>query len=339
MFRFKYLFLLFVVLSACNNQEAEKVELTDQQSPSDDGFQGKYKSVNEKIKLNPNDPLLYLERAKINFEANYKEEALGDVQRGLSIDSLLPELLVFKADLLFNAGKTIEAKQVLEKCIQANSNYVEAHLKLAELNLYASQYAKSIQHINDALKIDMYLDRAYFMKGMNYKFMGDTVSAISSFQTAVEQNPEYYDAFIQLGLIFADKNNPLAEVYYNNAIQVKPTSVEAWYNKSFFLQENNKLEAAIEGYKTILKIQPSHFQSYYNIGYIHLVYLEQYDSAAFYFDQTLLIQPNYPDAIYNMGLSYELQKNNDKAVFYYRKVLQFKPDHTLAAKGLQRILG
>ena len=55
------------------------------------------------------------------------------------------------------------------------------------------------------LKIDETIAKGYFLKGMCYKESGDTTRAISSFQTACEQDNQYYDAYVETGRLFAAK--------------------------------------------------------------------------------------------------------------------------------------
>ena len=57
---------------------------------------------------------------------------------------------------------------------------------------------------------------------MKYKDLGDTAKAISSMQTAVEQDQQYYNAYMQLGILCAAQRNKLAVDYYKNALKVIP---------------------------------------------------------------------------------------------------------------------
>jgi tetratricopeptide (TPR) repeat protein len=67
---------------------------------------------------------------------------------------------------------------------------------------------------------------AYFLKGMCYKDMGDTVSATSSFQTAARINPENPDPYLQLGLILANTDEKQAKLYLESAFKADTNNVE-----------------------------------------------------------------------------------------------------------------
>lgn len=328
------LMFLFLFVACTNNEENTENEVLIKSTSSDT-----LKALNKKIVAEPNNADLYYLRAKILLEKKKASDAMQDVDRALRIDSLNPDYLLFKSDLHFKRGEGRMASFLIEKSIKHNKDHVFSHLKKAEMLFYLNQYEKSILSVNDALRLDKYNAQAYFLKGMNYKYAGDTAKAVSSFQTAIEQNPEYYEAQLQLGVIFAGIHDPIAEAYYNNAIQIRPNSIEAIYNKSLFLQEHGKPDEAVDGYRYILKLQPDYQFAYYNIGYIKLNYVQEYDSAITYFNKALRINPGYFDAAYNIGYCYELKNESDIALKFYRKTLQLRPDHTLAAKGVSRITG
>src|SRR5947207_7795453 len=117
-----------------------------------------------------------------------------------------------------------------------------------------------------------------------FKETGDTTHAVSSFQTATEQNPEYYDAFIQLGNLFSLKKNNLALQYYDKALELKRNSPEALYGKAMFFQENEETDTAEVLYLKILESAPDYKDALFNLGYINLIYKNDLGKAIEYFN-------------------------------------------------------
>ena len=118
-------------------------------------------------------------------------------------------------------------------------------LALAKVDVLLRSYEPALKRINEALRIDDRLDEAYFLKGRLYLETRDTVKAVSSFQTAAEVNPERYDAFIQLGLLYAEAQNDLALEYFRTARSLRPNSIEALYDEAIFLQETGSRYRAV----------------------------------------------------------------------------------------------
>ena len=53
---------------------------------------------------------------------------------------------------------------------------------------------------------------------------------------------------------------------YNKALAIKPDYAEAYYNMGIALQDQGKLEEAIEAYNKALAIKPDYAEAYYNMG-------------------------------------------------------------------------
>ena len=97
----------------------------------------------------------------------------------------------------------------------------------------------SAMHKAQALKIDKRIPEAYFIKGMIYHFLGNSNLASSSYQTAIEVDPNYFDAYIHMGMLSENLDNHNAVNYYNSAIEIEPNNIEAWIDYSNFLYDHN----------------------------------------------------------------------------------------------------
>ena len=75
------------------------------------------------------------------------------------------------------------------------------------------------------MRVDPYEVKAYYFKGLNFKEIGDFEKAISQFQTTVEQDPYHIDAYEQLAFVYAYLDNPLAELYFDNALAVDSAKI------------------------------------------------------------------------------------------------------------------
>jgi len=90
-------------------------------------------------------------------------------------------------------------------------------------------------------------------------------------------------------------------------------------------------------YFDIIKKDPNYKFAYYNLGYIHLVYLEVYTESVKYFTKAIAIDPNYVEAYYNRGYAYELRGDITNARMDYEMALQLRTNYPLAIEGLNRL--
>ncbi|MDQ3108315.1 MAG: tetratricopeptide repeat protein [Bacteroidota bacterium] len=293
--------------------------------------------VNDQIRKDPGNLDLYLKRSKIYMQKKDYGASLMDIERILAIDSSKAEYLITAADLYFFTGKVSRTKQVLERAVEVNPENTDCLLRLAQLHHYLTNFDEEIALLDKVLQIDVHNAQAYFMKGMLFKEKGDTLKAISSMQTAVEQDPDHYNAYIQLGLLCATQKNPLAETYYLNALKINGNSEEAMYNLGMYYQESDNYNAAIETYTTLLKVNPHHFDAHFNLGMLHVVKLNVVDEAMKYFNAAIEDNPQDPRGYYGRGYCFEKKGDVTNAIADYKMALKVDPTYDNAAMAISRL--
>ncbi len=337
------LIAFFTTILACN-QDAKPAKETNKEvkTSSQKAFpqaeeDSVLREINLKIRKDINNPNLYVERARWYMKKGDKREAIINIDQAVRLDSTNLETLLVQAELFFKGGRLDASKRILDKTLILYPNSSDAYLLMSELFLIGQDNKQSIKYADLAIKNDIYNEKAYYVKGFNFLELGDTNKAISSIQTSVEQNPDYYDGYLQLGLIYSEMGNPLAVDYFNNALKVKPNDKNALYAKGMFEQENDMLNEAMQTYTKAMKAHPDFREAFYNMGYLHMYYLKLYREGLKYFTDAIEVDPEYYQAYYNRGYSFELLGDINNAAKDYRKALSIAPDYDLAAEGLNRV--
>ena len=86
---------------------------------------------------------------------------------------------------------------------------------------------------------------------------------------------------------------------FTNAISIKPNFAEAYYNMGLGFKEQGKLDEAIEAYTNAISIKPDFAEAYYNMGNA-LLDQGKLDEAIEAFTNAISIKPDYAEA-YNNG--------------------------------------
>lgn len=303
-----------------------------------DSIPSELAEINKKIYADPKNPAYYHERAKYYFNKKDIQSAAANMKVVMDLDSSKATYLITLADIYFVQNKTLLAKNTLENAISKEPNNDVALVKLAELYLYVRKYDQSMELLNRALKANKTNAKAYFIKGYVFKEKGDTTKALSSFQTAIEQDQEYYNAYMQMGLLFSARKNPLALQYYNNALNINPKSEEAIYGIGMFFMETGEYNKSIDQFTNLLKLNPKNTDAHFNLGYIHFKYLKVYQQAIKHFNDAINADPNFAKAYYMRGLCYETLGDIARAKADYGKATQIEPQYELANEGLKRVL-
>lgn len=323
-----YVLAFSLIIISCNNNN----------SGTNNNPKDSLAILTEQIHKNPHDALLFSKRAKLYFSNKKLNEAIIDAEFAVKIDSLKTQYYVQLCEYYILAAKSEKAKDILLKCNKLVPDNIDILLKLSELYLFVKQYDESMNYLQMAQEVDKQVPRIYFLRGIIFKEKGDTAKAINNFQITVDKDPQYYDAYVMLGLLYYRKQDSLAIDYYKAAINLKPKSIEAHYGLAMFYQENKKEKNAIDEYNLIINtIDSTYIFAWYNIGYVNLEYLKNYKEAIKYFTKTLQIDSTYIEAYYNRGYCYEKLHDFKKAKEAYMKCKQIIPNYELAVKGLNRL--
>lgn len=302
-----------------------------------DPFLASLDSLNALIVAAPNKAALYEQRARLYLSVDSLMAAQRDLERAVDLDSTRVQYHLALGDLYYRTVQVERANDAFIRAARVDPSNMSALLKQAEIQLVLRNYQRSMTMVNDALRKDPHAAHGYFLKGWIHMETGDSALALSSFRTAVEQNPQDYSAYIMLGKISAARHDPLAEQYYATAIALKPRSVEAWYNKGMYHQDAGQDSLALECYKQIMELDPRNALAWYNSGYIRMEHMKDLVGARHDFSEAIRLEPGYADAWYNRGLVMERIQELDSAAANYQIALSLRPDHVLATEALNRL--
>jgi tetratricopeptide (TPR) repeat protein len=333
--------ILFIALwfVSCDTQpEEQRVEGTPNEVDNRPAEVVRLDSLTNLLENDPDNANLLNERAKAFLEVNEVNFALADVGRALLIDSTVASYYLTISDVYFRLNKPKQCKNALLTANRMQPTFTEPLYRLAQFELYLGEHQKSIDHANQMLRIDSRDDRPFMIKGLCFKELKDTTKAIQNYLEAISENPDNYDAFVELGILHWAKKDPLAEGYLKSALDIRPDGLDALYALGMQYQGTDKLNEALETYTRILELDSTYRTAYYNMGYIQYEHLQLYDEALANFDRAVKVDPKYYQAIYMRGLCFEAKGDVAKAKREYSYALELNRNYRKAADGLTRLL-
>jgi len=337
----KFLIIIGFLLSGligCDTNGDSTIKTGEQTVVEETPQMARLDSLTKLLDKTPNNTNLLNERAKVFLEVNEVNFALADVGRALLIDSTKATYYLTISDVYFRLNKSEQCKNALEKAHALQPDYAEPLYRLAQFELYLRNHQNSINYANEMLRIDAQDDRPFMIKGLCYKELGDTAMAIYNYLEATTENPDNYDAFVELGVLHWAKKNKLAEQYLESALDIRPDGIDALYALGMQYQQSDRLNEALETYTHILQLDSTYRTAYYNMGYIQYQYLQLYDEALENFEKAVKVDPKYFQAVYMRGLCYEAKGDVEKAKREYSYAIQLNPDYGKAAAGLNRLV-
>lgn len=288
------------------------------------------------IKETPDDHKLYYQRAKYFYDLEGYDQAIDDLKKAIDIDSSFLSYHHLLADVYMDYYKSRPALNTLRAAATQFPDSLHTLLKLSEFEFILKKFDESIKTCDLILRKDGQNSEAYYMLGRNFKARKETKRAINSFQTCVENDPDHIDAYFELGNLFDQQKNPIAEKYYDNALRIEPKQVGVIFAKANHYHNMGKLNKAVETYKQAIVIDSQYADAYYNTG---LAYLEM-DSIQLghdHFDLTVKISPTYIMGYFYRGYALEAQGKLNEAKKDYEHVLSFAPEFHRGIDALDNI--
>jgi tetratricopeptide (TPR) repeat protein len=328
-------FIILLLVFACGDPGSNKKSSTENDPSIDEN--AALEVLNEKILADSTNPENYYLRSRYYIEQKDINRALGDIGKAIQLNENNADYFVALSDIYLAMGRIPNCLEALKKAEALDKTNNDALLKMAEVYLILKDYPNAFEYTKRALDLDRINPVAHFIRGYAYMEMGDTSLAIKNFQAAADQDQNYFDAYIELGSLYTALKSPLATGYLQTATRIDPNRGEAYYLLGLAYQEQEIVPKAIETYEKLLLISPDFKEAHYNLGYINLVYINDFESAVKYFTQAVAIDPNYVDAFFNRGYSYELMGDLASARKDYQKALEIVPNYERSILGLNRL--
>ena len=319
------------LLVSCQGSGGREEKTADEQAASE------LYAIGERIRADSLDADAYYDRALYYLGQKHVNDALSDISKAIQLDEGSAAYFVVLSDIYLALNNIPSCLEALQKAEDLDPGNNDALLKQAELYLVLQDYPNVFNYTGKAISQEKHNPVAYFIRGYALMEIGDTAEAIRNYQAAIDLDQSYFNALMQLGIIYSVKNDPLAKDYFSRATEVDPNRPEAYYLLGLSYQTEEDFTRAAEAYEKLLAIAPDYKEGYYNLGYINLVYLNDYAAAAGYFSEAIALDPGYVDAYFNRGYCYELSGESELSGQDYRQALKLQPNYDRAVQGLNRL--
>ena len=290
---------------------------------------------------------------------NKPEVALPLFKTALSVNSKIEQFWLSYIGAMIDLGQLEDAKAVLD---QVKSNGAEGNdLDKLEIRLNLPNGAinnavpldaakgPSEETVNQLLNfyhqgkfalvveqaellIKQYADsyEVWNILGSAASQIGKQDQAILAFQKVISLNPDYPDAYFNMGLALGrqDKLDEAVEAY-SKALSLNPDYPRAYFFMAYALDRQDKLDEAVEAYSKALSLKPDDADAYLYMADA-LRRQDKLVKAVEAFSGGLSLKPDNAEAYNNMGTILQRQDKQYEAIKAYSKALSIKPDYAQA---------
>lgn len=325
---FSFLLLVGVLSTGCSDNNSAEKPLS--------------KNIDSLIVRFPDSVDILLRHGNFYYDKYNYERAMPSAAKAFRLDSNNIEARMLYAQILNN-----RPNRTIEEVMTAQGHFAFVHKKepkntdalvaLASTFSLMQDFEKSFQYLNEALRIDKKCRDAYVMKGTNYLQMNKMELAKSSYETAIQQDPEFYEGYLFLGSLYQSEDNPVCIEYYTTAATIRPNDLEVLYSLAYAYQIFNQLDQAQSTYRKMYSLDSNYAMPLFQQGYIKQFMQNDLDSAMYFYNEAIVIEPKFVEAWHNLGLCHEDRKDRGKALSAYGKALKYNPNFEKSREAANRL--
>ncbi|MCK9522587.1 MAG: tetratricopeptide repeat protein [Proteobacteria bacterium] len=201
-------------------------------------------------------------------------QAIRDCSKAVSLDPENEKAHHNLAMVYIETKEYDNAASHLQKAIALKDGEAIYHYQLGEVYNQLDNADQAVQQFQKALDLDDSLFKAHYRMGLAYEKLDEPQKAMQKYTDSLMQNPKFFDAYRELGNIY------LTYDFIPQAEQV--------------LQEGLK---ALLGQDEELSVLHNFLGAVYADKKDHVAAVQEFRAA-------LELQPNFPEAMFNLGMSY-----------------------------------
>lgn len=340
-------FLISSLLYACSGKEEKNNNKTfiAKSSPTNE-YELSKKRLDAIISKNADDINALVERGNLALDNYDFSNAFSDAARAFRLDSnKFDSRLLYARSLIDRPTSTENDKIVAQghflKLVKESPTNLDAIVGLANTYALLQDFENANNWIEKALNIDRKCIDAYRLKGSLFKIRYYAVmedadskkfaealfdSTINTYSYITQIDPEYHVAYMHLGLLFNQRNDPLCLDHYLSAVQIQPENLDYKYALAYAYGEFGKEREAMRIYKEMIEQDDTFYEAYCQTGQILQFKYQELDSALYYYSQVVDKDEHHIDAYVNMGIAYQDKGDITNALKNYSKALAIKPE-------------
>lgn len=224
-------------------------------------------------------------------------------------------------------GHALGASQTLERLVAAQPAHAEGWNLLALAYAKTNRLPAAREAIAAALKLapsaGMYLTAANIEQDL-----GALDSAIAMAQGAVRLQPEYPEAFNNLGILLSDAGRiGEAMTAFSDAVRLRPGYARAWANLASACLRTNQAERAREAAVRAVEADPNYAHGFHMLGQALRV-LEKNAEAEQALRRALQLQPQYVEVLLLLSRVLSSQFRYQEALEVLQRALAIAPGRT-----------
>uniref|UniRef100_A0A4W3GKT1 Tetratricopeptide repeat domain 6 n=1 Tax=Callorhinchus milii TaxID=7868 RepID=A0A4W3GKT1_CALMI len=224
-------------------------------------------------------------------------------------------------------GQLTKAVNVFTKAVKLNPFFVDAYFGRGNVYMDYRTAAGTKEAQKDflrALHLDPLCEKARISLAYNFQVLGRYQKAWNHFTIAIDNNPNFQDAYEGRAVINLQMNDTFAAFQDINAALKISKSAKLLTNRGVINQFMGHLPSAMADYKMAITLDPKFSLAYFNAANLYF-HNKQFKQADDYYTKAIDLDPGDESAVLNRAISRVLLQNVQGALEDFEQAIALSP--------------
>ncbi|HEX7510905.1 MAG TPA: tetratricopeptide repeat protein, partial [Chitinivibrionales bacterium] len=241
----------------------------------------------------------------------------------------------FSAQYYLKNDQPQKAIEHILRILPVQNNNKTLKVDLATAYLQSAQYRAAFEEFTKLSETDTADEHSASIAarlGLTLFYLGKIKESVETLKACIVKYPRCAEAMCYLGEVDAATSEApqRAEAYFQKALDMDPGYVEAWYQRARFCMSQNDYLHSREYLLKILEIEPLNVKTHARLGMAYY-YLNEPEMAKKAYQTALALNPSDYNTHYNLGeLYYSKYNDSASALSEFKKALEGNPKHAEA---------
>ncbi|MDI6780833.1 MAG: tetratricopeptide repeat protein [bacterium] len=281
------------------------------------------------ISLDPKSIISHFILGNIYYQQKAFEKAVAEIEQVVALEPENVSAVYLLARSYAMNGNIDSATNNYKKVMELYPSNISAYLELADICIDHERYAESIGLLEKVILLNPEEGGVFLTLASIYEFQGDNQKAKEYYHKGLDLLPTHVQGRKKLLLLYFGENNTDAVIEQAiNLLRIEPGDAVTHFILGTAYKKKKMLDEASKELKAAISLEKNISQAYIQLAYIYL-YQKKTEEAASILNKSInLFSSNQTMEIpLLLGLIYLQNKQYEKAIEIYRRILWHYPDN------------
>lgn len=221
-----------------------------------------------------------------------------------------------------------EAIRSFDFVILINEQFLSAYGQKANALEKTDQFEEAIKVYKTSLQYEDAASFTHLKIGLCYKKLNLSEKALTSFYSAVYDDPQMDKAWEEISLIYAERKKPVEALHYlEKAIGLNPENIHYLKKHIAYSLDNKNVYDALVTYDKLISLMPE--DENYILGKAELLILTKEYGAAIRLLKTYKKDTFHAESLYYLSFCYFLTYQNQSGLDCFKQAYKLAPERLL----------